>query len=98
MSYTIVVTDKERIIEQPKNNKTQYKSYYLVWGTDIYTGEEYTFSNKDSLIRMKFNSSDIQGKLHVGETYVVTIVGVRIPYLSMYQNIIFAEKFNDGAL
>ena len=100
-TYTITVTDKERVVKTDKkssDNSTNVESYYLVWGTDQTTGEEFVFENVDSLIRFKFNSSDIQGQLHEGETYNITVIGLRIPFLSEYQNIISVDKINDGVL
>lgn len=84
--YTITVTDKDRI------NKKE-KSKYLVWG-DNENGESLVFENTDKLIRFKFNSSNIQGELKVGETYEITVVGVRFSLFSWYENIIKVEKID----
>jgi len=46
------------------------------------------FENDDVFIRGKFNSSDFYNNLKEGKTYELTVVGMRIPFLSMYQNII----------
>ena len=81
----IVVTtviDKERIYRGYGNTA---ESYYLV-----YTDAE-TFKNKDSLIEMKFNSSDLQGSLKEGMECTFTVVGWRVPFLSMYRNIVAAS-------
>ena len=43
-------------------------------------------------IRLKFNSSNIQGKLKEGHTYKVTVIGYRVPFFSWYQNIIKVEE------
>jgi hypothetical protein len=69
---TITVEDKERV----ENN-------YLVW-----TKEGEVFEISDSLAYMRFNSSDFYGEIEVGETYNVLVSGWRIPFLSMYRNII----------
>lgn len=81
--YVITVTDKERIVEY--NNSTSSK--YLVFGDNI-KGESMVFENTDTLFHLKYNSSNIQGQLKIGRTYEVTVVGVRIPFLSMYENIL----------
>lgn len=79
-SYEVTITDKERI-----TNKESSK--YLVFAEGK-NGESYVFENTDCLLRFKFNSSNIQGELKVGETYTITVVGYRVPILSMYENII----------
>lgn len=81
--YTVTVTDKERISGED--------SKYLVFCEDE-NGKTIVFENTDSLIRLKFNSSDIQGELKIGETYKVIVNGYRVPIFSWYENIIEFEK------
>lgn len=76
---TATVKDKERINDCSGET---CESYYLVF-TD-----EGTFKNSDSLVYGKFNSSDIQGMLEPGQTYTFMTVGFRVPFMSMYPNII----------
>ena len=71
----IKVIDKERITTDTENK-------YL-----IFTENE-VFENTDDILLLKFNSSDIYGKLRRGSTYRVRVVGWRIPALSAYRNII----------
>ena len=85
--YTITVTDKERIYE---GNGDTSSSKYLVFGDDD-NGNSLVFENTDCFIRGKWNSSNIQGQLKEGNTYKVTVVGYRVPFFSMYQNIIKIE-------
>ena len=86
--YTITVTDKERIYEESGDTSS---SKYLVFGDDD-NGNSLVFENTDCFIRGKWNSSNIQGQLKEGNTYKVTVVGYRFPFLSMYQNIIKIEE------
>ena len=86
--YTITVTDKERIYEGSGDTSS---SKYLVFGDDN-SGNSLVFENTDCLIRGKWNSSNIQGQLKEGNTYKVTVVGYRISFFSMYQNIIKVEE------
>lgn len=86
--YTITVTDKERIYEGSGNTAS---SKYLVFCDDE-NGNALVFENTDCLIRGKWNSSNIQGQLKEGSTYKITVIGYRIPFFSMYQNIIKMEK------
>jgi hypothetical protein len=75
----ITVDDKERIV---KGSGDSMDSYYLVFT------ENATYKNEDSFLYMKFRSSDIQGKLKIGETYTVKVYGWRIGLFSIYPNII----------
>ena len=52
----------------------------------VYTDEE-TFENTDVTFLGKWDSSDIQGKLHSDSTYTVVVYGWRVPFFSMYRNI-----------
>jgi hypothetical protein len=75
----VVVTDKERQVTSDGEGGTDSK--YIV-----FTNKE-VFENTDSLLRGKFNSSDVQGSLHVGCTYDVTAYGFRNHFFSVYRNI-----------
>ena len=86
--YTITVTDKQRIYEGSGNTSS---SKYLVFGDDE-NGNSLVFENTDCFIRGKWNSSNIQGQLKEGNTYKVTVVGYRVSFFSMYQNIIKIEE------
>ena len=86
--YTITVTDKERIYEVSGDTSS---SKYLVFGDDD-NGNSLVFENTDCFIRGKWNSSNIQGQLKEGNTYKVTVVGYRVSFFSMYQNIIKIEE------
>lgn len=85
--YTVTVTDKDRIVNGGS-------SKYLVYTEDMH-GNTIVFENVDSNIRFKYNSSDIQGQLKIGHTYRLTVVGYRIPFLSMYENIIKIQEVYD---
>lgn len=78
--YIITVTDKDRIYRDGD-------SKYLVFG-EIEDGKSLVFQNTDEILRLKWNSSDIQGELRIGKTYEITVIGYRIPITSAYENII----------
>jgi hypothetical protein len=84
--FTITVTDKERV-------NSDDSSKYLIFG-DSKTEEGLVFENTDALLRGKFNSSNIYSKLKVGNTYEITVVGYRVPFLSWYENIIDIQEVN----
>ncbi len=74
----VTVTDKERVV-------TRDNSYYRVFT------ETEVLKNADNIFFFKFNSSDVQGRLRAGETYTVKVNGLRVPFLSMYRNILAVE-------
>lgn len=82
-TVTATVTDKERIVERDSDGGIQSK--YLV-----FTDKE-TFENTDSLWALKFNSSDLYGKLQEGQTCEFDVVGFRVSWMSMYRNILDAR-------
>jgi hypothetical protein len=82
----VKVTGKERIVESSGDN---VDSYYL-----IFTNKE-TFKNEDSFIHGKFNSSDFQAKMEMDSVYNIKVSGKRIPFLSMYRNILEYEKVKE---
>lgn len=89
-TYVATVTDKD-----VKNYNNSSK--YLVF-TKTKDGETRVFSVEDSLLRFRWNSSDVYGEIEVGKTYRFTTVGFRFEILSMYENIIdFEEISSDSA-
>lgn len=68
---------------------------YIVWFEDE-NGTQYEFENADSLLRGKFNSGTVQGKLKEGNTYNITTTGWRIPIFSAYPNIIEYELVKES--
>ena len=55
-----------------------------------YTKDE-VFENTDSLVFFKFNSSDVHNTIVAGKTCDLTVSGFRVPFLSMYRNILAAD-------
>ncbi len=89
-TYVATVTDKD---VRNYNNSSKY----LVF-TKTEDEETRVFSVEDSLLRFRWNSSDVYGEIEVGKTYRFTVVGFRIEILSMYENIIdFEEISSDSA-
>lgn len=62
-------------------------SVYLIYCKDI-NGHVQVLCVKDTLIWGRFNSSDEYAAIEVGKTYNFTVVGHRIPILSLYPNIL----------
>jgi hypothetical protein len=72
---TFTVTGKECV----KGDKS---STYLVF-TD-----KTTYEIDDTWIHWRWDSSDVYGKIQANKTYTADLQGYRIPFLSMYPNII----------
>lgn len=57
----------------------------------IFTKDE-TFENTDRLVIWKFNSSDLYGSIKSNQSYQAKVVGLRIPFLSWYRNIVSIKE------
>lgn len=73
------VTSKESVRVEEGN---QYR---------VYTEECGTLQVTDTLLKMRFDSADTYGSLKEGETYQMTTIGFRIPFLSQFPNILEAK-------
>jgi hypothetical protein len=78
----VKVTGKERITVGSGEGTS---SKYL-----IFTNRE-VFENTDTILFLKFNSSDVYGAIQPDQTCEFRVVGWRVPFLSMYRNIISAS-------
>lgn len=83
-SGKITVTDTERVYDSNS-------SKYLVFGKNE-NGQPVVYENTDNILRGKWDSSNLQAALEIGNTYEVQLVGYRIPFLSMYENILSAKQ------
>jgi len=79
----ITIRLKERITVGKGQN---IDSKFIIYSTDE------VFENTDSWLYFKFNSADYQNELEIGETYSVTVAGWRVPFLSMYRNIVKVDE------
>jgi hypothetical protein len=50
--------------------------------------EDETFKNVDAPFLGKWDSSDVQRKATIGKEHTITAYGWRVPFLSMYRNIV----------
>ena len=83
-TYTATVTDK--FVKNYEENST-----YLV-ATELEDGTTRVFSVEDTLIKWRWNSSDVYAQIKVGKTYKFEVIGWRIGFFSKYENVItFSE-------
>jgi hypothetical protein len=67
-----------------KNNSSESK--YLIYTKDL-DGNIETYEITDSVLRFRFDSSDIYAGIEVGKTYEFKVAGSRIKAFSWYSNI-----------
>lgn len=78
-----LIKDKERIVQTDD-------SYYLVY-TD-----KGVYKNADSLLYFKFDSSDLYNELEPGMTCDLDVYWFRVPFFSMYENIVSVKNCVEG--
>lgn len=78
-TVTVSVTDKN-VKRSDDDDK------YLIYTLDE-DGETQVFEITDSLLKWRWNSSDLYAKIEVGNTYKFTICGYRWRFMSIYPNI-----------
>jgi hypothetical protein len=82
-NVTDTVIGKERVT---KNTFGDINSYYVIYG------QNETYQVTDSWIKNRFNSSDLYGHIEKDKTYEFHTIGLRVPILSHYPNIMSAKE------
>lgn len=82
-SGTDAATIKVVKLEQVK--KTSHGKYLVF-------AEGEVFEITDSVMFLRWDSSDLYGRMEAGKTYRVRVAGWRVPVLSWYRNILSAEE------
>lgn len=87
------------LISKKRINIKVYKTERVTLGegNNIYTKflvytEKEVFQNTDFLLFWKFNSGTIQMELKDNQEFTVTVIGWRIPFFSMFRNILKIEQ------
>lgn len=79
----VKILDKERVTAS--SNDGTVTSKYIIFA------EGETFENTDTIWAFKYNSSDIYGKIAKGAACTFEVTGFRVPFFSMYRNILSAR-------
>lgn len=58
----------------------------------VYTEECGVVQVRDMVVRAQFDSADTYAKIEVGQTYRFTLIGRRVPILSMFPTIVAVEE------
>jgi hypothetical protein len=82
VNVTVWEKDRECTTSTNSEGHTTMSCRYVV-----HTDSE-TFENTDSLMLLKFNSSDVQRNLRTEESFCLKVVGYRITLFSAYRNIV----------
>lgn len=91
-----VVNEKEVVVTVTDKGIKNFakKSKYLIFAQDE-SGETQVFEITDSLLKFRFNSADVYGKIQKDKTYRITVCGSRIPIFSWYPNIYNVEELSN---
>lgn len=81
---TAIVHDKI-LNEQRICSSSGGSCQYLIYGNNE------TYTDSDSFLYWKFNSSDFYGHIQPGDNCTFTVYGWRVPFLSWYRNIVSYE-------
>lgn len=80
--------------------KTEVAGYHVIKTERVVDGgeskylifaREETLKDVDTWWGLKFNSSDIYGRINAGQTCTFTVTGLRFAFLSWYRNILRAD-------
>lgn len=67
---------------------------YLIYVKPV-AGQDKVYQNTDSIMYLKFDSSDMYAELEVGKTYDCKTWGWRVPFFSSYKNLINCTEVDD---
>jgi hypothetical protein len=62
----------------------------------VYTSDCDTLANEDSFFRQKWDSSNVWEQIQAGNIYRFRVVGVRVPWMSQFQNILEVQPAPAG--
>ncbi|MBI4441191.1 DUF1523 family protein [Candidatus Woesearchaeota archaeon] len=91
-TYTGKVTEK--LVKRTGSGESAHDKYLIC--TKLPDGSVRVFENTDSTLEWKFNSSDLYAKMEAGKSYKIKTYGWRVPFLSMYENIVDVEEAKNG--
>ena len=80
------IREIEGIVTEKTVKNSNKSGTYLVFIEDE-TGSIIPLEVTDSLLRWRFNSSDVWGNIHEGQSYVFEVGGSRVEFMSWYPNI-----------
>jgi len=88
---TVTVTVTDKVVKRAGSKSTEK---YLVF-VEPEGNQETVFEITDSLLKWRFDSSDLYGRIEIGKRYRFEIAGLRMPFFSKYQNIYEAIELEE---
>ena len=87
ITYWLSATDETVYVEERYTKIYDNENKYMI------QSEDEVFENRDTILFLKFNSSDFQLDLEPESCYSVRVAGWRVPLFSWYRNIVrISEK------
>ncbi|MBR6730040.1 MAG: DUF1523 family protein [Alphaproteobacteria bacterium] len=90
LSYCTQDTKTFKVVDKYVKTEGQGRGVFYVVGEDK-SGNKEVFENTDTIAFFKFDSADLQQKISLGNTYKMDVNWMRIPFLSMYRNVLDVE-------
>ncbi len=90
LSYCTQDTKTFKVVDKYVKTEGQGRGVFYVVGEDK-SGNKEVFENTDTIAFLKFDSADLQQKISLGNTYKMDVNWMRIPFLSMYRNVLDVE-------
>ncbi|MFB5568655.1 DUF1523 family protein [Bacillus cereus] len=84
-AYNHVTTVKGEVVDKYTKRGSESDKFYIVVREE--DGTEKVLKNEDSLFMWKFDSAEVQAKVHKGESYEIKLRGYRVPFLSAFPNV-----------
>lgn len=90
LTYCTKSTETFKIVDKyVKGNSVGAGEFYIVGENK--KGEKEVFKNTDSFAFFKFDSADMQQQVNLGSTYKLDVNWMRVPFFSMYRNVLDVE-------
>ncbi len=95
LSYCTQDTKTFKVVDKYVKTEGQGRGVFYVVGEDE-SGNKEVLKNTDTIAFFKFDSSDLQQKISLGNTYKMDLNWMRVPFLSMYRNVLDVELVSNA--
>jgi heme/copper-type cytochrome/quinol oxidase subunit 2 len=90
--YNTMETISADVTEKYVKRKSDSDEYRIATRSTNDTNQVEVFKNVDSILSFKFNSADVNARIAVGDTCTLRVNGFRVPWLSMFRNVIEVKE------
>lgn len=84
-AFNHVTTVQGQVVDKYTKRGSESDKFYVVVRQE--DGTEKVITNEDSIFMWKFDSAEVQAKVHEGGSYEFKMRGYRIPFLSAFPNV-----------